>query len=208
MKDNDHTRTITETVIGAAIGAVIAGPVGAVAGGLVGSQTATHTKHLGETTTAVESSTVHGPLQRILVPLDFSDESEKALVYAVSMARKFGAKISLLHVLPATFCAGEMGVVPDILPSPETVEKSRERLREIGSHRASPELLEDFVVRDGVPFEQICNVARESQSELIVIATHGVTGLKHLILGSTAERVAHLAPCPVLIVRERERDFA
>lgn len=208
MKDNDHTRTIAETVVGAAIGAVIAGPIGAVAGGLVGSQTATHTKHLGEATAADEVHIVHGQLQRILVPLDFSDESEKALVYAISMARKFGAKISLLHVLPATYCAGEMGVVPEILPSGETVEKTRERLREIGGHRAEPELLEHFVVRDGVPSEQICNVARENGSELIVIATHGTTGLKHLLLGSTAERVAHQAPCPVLIVRERERDFA
>ncbi len=207
MKDNDHTRTITETVVGAAIGAVIAGPVGAVAGGLLGSQTAAHTKHLGEATDAGEAPAVHGQLQRILVPLDFSDESGKALIYAVSMARKFGAKISLLHVLPATYCAGEMGIVPDILPSAETVENSRERLREIGSRHAGPELLEHFVIRDGVPFEQICNVARESKSELIVIATHGTTGLKHLILGSTAERVAHQAPCPVLIVRERERDF-
>ena len=208
MKDNDHTRTITETVVGAAIGAVIAGPAGAVAGGIIGRQTAAHTTHLGEATTAAEPPAVHAQLQRILVPLDFSEESEKALVYAVSMARKFGAKISLLHVLPATYCAGEMGIVPDILPSAETVEKSRERLREIGHHRAGPELLEHFVVRDGVPFEQICNVARESETELIVIATHGTTGLKHLILGSTAERVAHQAPCPVLIVRERERDFA
>ena len=207
MNENDNTRKIAETVVGAAIGAVIAGPIGAVAGGLLGSQTAEHTRHLGDAMSAVETPPFHGPLQRILVPLDFSKDSEKALIYAASLARKFGAKTSLLHVLPPAFFAGEMGVVPDVVPPAESVETCRDRLGNIGKNLAVSELVENLIVRDGTPFEQICGVARESEIDMIVIATHGVTGLRQLFLGSTTEKVTRHAPCPVLVVRERERDF-
>jgi universal stress protein A len=61
--------------------------------------------------------------------------------------------------------------------------------------------------RPGVPYEEIVNVATELAVDLVVIATHGYTALKHFLLGSTTERVVRLAPCPVLVVREQERDF-
>jgi universal stress protein A len=146
-------------------------------------------------------------VRRILVPLDFSADSEKALSYASSLAQQFKAKISLLHVRPTLYYAGEMGIVPEVTSAGESVEKYRERLGAIGRSRAPEGMVEHLLVRDGTPFDEICNAARENESDLIVIATHGYTGLKHVFLGSTAERVVRHAPCPVLIVRERERDF-
>jgi nucleotide-binding universal stress UspA family protein len=61
--------------------------------------------------------------------------------------------------------------------------------------------------RLGTPYEEIVKVAKEREVDLIVIATYGYTGLKHFLLGSTAERVVRIAPCPVLVVRQEERDF-
>lgn len=61
--------------------------------------------------------------------------------------------------------------------------------------------------RLGTPYEEIVKVAKERGVDLIVIATHGYTGLKHFLLGSTAERVVNVSPCPVLVVRQEERDF-
>ena len=71
----------------------------------------------------------------------------------------------------------------------------------------NPKLMERTLVRHGVPFHEITEAARTLQTDLIIIATHGYTGLKHALLGSTAERVVRHAPCPVLSVREVERDF-
>jgi universal stress protein A len=84
-------------------------------------------------------------------------------------------------------------------------KKIEERLLELG-RRASFQT--QPLIRIGQPYQEIGLAASEMQADLIIIATHGRTGLKHVLLGSTAERVARHAPCPVLIVRERERDFA
>ena len=69
-------------------------------------------------------------------------------------------------------------------------------------------MIEQVLIRSGMPSDEICIAARENESDLIVVTTHGYTGFKHFLLGSTAERVVNRAPCPVLIVRKRERDFA
>ncbi|HTD65875.1 MAG TPA: universal stress protein, partial [Candidatus Limnocylindria bacterium] len=71
-----------------------------------------------------------------------------------------------------------------------------------------PALIKSTVVRNGVPFHEIAQAAATLKIDLIVISTHGYTGLKHVLLGSTAERVVRHAPCPVLVVRKEERDFA
>ena len=146
-------------------------------------------------------------VHRILVPLDFSKDSEKALTYADSLARQFGGKMSLLHVRPPVYYGGEFGMVPNTVPVTDSGSKERERLGTLVRDRVDPALVEALLVRDGAPFDEICKAAKEIESDLIVIATHGYTGLKHVFLGSTAERVVRHAPCPVLIVRERERDF-
>jgi len=148
-------------------------------------------------------------LQRILVPVDFSDTAKKALQYAVPFAKAFDAEVVLLNVMQSYSLPPEIGYVPPelVVSQRDFIASAREELdkwcaREIGG-RARTQVL----VREGVPWQEVVTVARETNTDLIVLATHGRTGLKHVLLGSVAERVARHAPCPVLVVRERERDF-
>jgi glycine betaine transporter len=135
----------------------------------------------------------------ILVPVDFSEASENALAYAVSIAKHFGSKLTLLYVSQAQFYASEFGHTPG---SEETIgEGCRGILKAFAAKRVESGLIEQLLVRSGVPFDEIAKAAEELHSELIVINTHGKTGLKHALLGSTAERVVRHAPCPVLVVR-------
>jgi nucleotide-binding universal stress UspA family protein len=148
-------------------------------------------------------------IRRILVPFDFSKPAEKALRYAVSFARQSGAKISLLHVQPIPYYPMEMGYLPVGVPVSEPSAKTlREQLTADARRLVPGEMLDRTLLRTGTAFDEICRAARESRTDLIIIATHGYTGLQHVLLGSTAERVVRHAPCPVLIVRETEREFA
>ena len=84
----------------------------------------------------------------------------------------------------------------------------KKELEELGSRMMEPEFLKDVVVQVGIAFEVITNTARDCKIDLIALTTHGKTGLKHMFMGNTAERVARHAPCPVLVVRKREHEFA
>src|SRR5262245_20477021 len=146
-------------------------------------------------------------LRSILVPIDFSEPSKKALRYALPFAEQFGAKITLLHVV-------EPIAMPDFAYFPMAIENKAvadtcERNLELlcKQNALDPNLIEKTLVRHGKPFREICEAARGLKVDLIIIATHGYTGLNHALLGSTAERVVRHAPCPVLVVRETERDF-
>jgi nucleotide-binding universal stress UspA family protein len=85
--------------------------------------------------------------------------------------------------------------------------KAKERLAEVAHRARETEVEVRTEICQGTPYEEIVKVAKAEEVELIVIATHGFTGFKHFLLGSTAERVVRTAPCPVLVVREKERDF-
>jgi universal stress protein A len=147
-------------------------------------------------------------LKRILLPVDFSESSRKALEYALSFARQFNAEMLLLHVIET--------VVP---PSPEMVVLESEALTAKLHAEAAKRLSEwrkqvasqasvKAVVRNGISaHREIVDAARENNVDLIILGTHGRTGLAHLFIGSTAERVVRHAPCPVLVVRERQHDF-
>ncbi len=148
-------------------------------------------------------------LKKILAPVDFSDFATKAVRYAARFARQFGASLVLVHVVePVRY-------PESVLIPPEMEEANRERLRlaraalaKFVKKQVPAGLATETVTRLGHPFAEIATAAKDFDVDLIVIATHGHTGLKHLFLGSTAERVVRLAPCPVLTVREREREFA
>jgi len=144
-------------------------------------------------------------LKTILVPIDFSPASEKALDYAVPFARQFDARITLLHVTQGQFCATEFAYLP--IEESECHERLRARLEELALSRIGPEWSGPALVRAGPAFDMIAAVAREIDADLIVINTHGHTGIRHLLMGSTAEMVVRHAPCPVLVVREREHEF-
>ena len=148
-------------------------------------------------------------LKRILVPIDFSPLSKKALQYALRFAEEFRAEVILLHVIepevPPVF-DGSMIAPPIVTNGNHT--RSANRLRELASSIAAPGTNRvESTVRTGLAAYEIGEVAKESDVDLIVIATHGYTGWKHFAIGSTAERVARAAPCPVLVVREKEHDF-
>ena len=148
-------------------------------------------------------------LKRILVPIDFSDHSVKALRYAVRFAEQFGAALVLVHVAePVRY--PESIIIPPAMEEAnrELVKRTRAALAKFAAKEVPPRLACQSLVRLGPAYEEIAAAARETDADLIVIATHGHTGLKHLVLGSTAERVVRHAPCPVLTVREREREFA
>jgi universal stress protein A len=145
--------------------------------------------------------------RRILCPIDFSECSRVAMRRAVELASESRAAVTLLHVwqFPLYAFTGEMPTIPaDLieelrLDAGRTLEKWGEEARALGADRLSTSLLE------GVAWDQIIAVLRNDPAyDLAVLGTHGRTGLKHVLLGSVAEKVVRHAPCPVLVVRERD----
>lgn len=146
-------------------------------------------------------------LKRILAPVDFSECSHKAFQYAVHFAHQFNAELMLLHV------------VVNVPPPPQMLVFQSEELRgkyqeetarELANWRRGivPALSVKAVTRVGTSAHQeIVDAARESNCDLIIIGHHGRTGLSRLLIGGTAERVVRYAPCPVLVIRDREHDF-
>jgi universal stress protein A len=145
-------------------------------------------------------------LKRILVPIDFSESSEKALRYALRFAEQFGSSITLLHVIQPMVYPADFGYPPTVLDTlDDTVRRQiQERLGRLASGISGKV---KHLIRLGQPYHEITTTAKELDMDLIIISTHGRTGLKHVLMGSTAERVLRHAPCPVLTVREREHDF-
>lgn len=140
-------------------------------------------------------------LQEILVPTDFSEYSKKALKYAVSVAEQFGAKITLLHVIEPAVTYPDAGY-PVLVESDRIMPAARAVADQIcEEENCNPQLFRETLVQEGIPYQEITNTAKTLKADLIVIATHGRTGLAHVLLGSTTERVVRHAPCPVLVVR-------
>ena len=142
---------------------------------------------------------------RILVPTDFSEPSEAALDYARALAGKFGASLHVLHVFDAPFAAGAVSPEGFIAESPEVharlFEDAKNRLQRrvtaTDRHRYGAKT---EIVTGSSP-ESIVNYAKERGMDLIVMGTHGRSGLAQLLIGSVAEKVVRTAPCPVMTVR-------
>ena len=147
-------------------------------------------------------------LARILVPVDFSDCSKKALQYAVPFARQFGAAITLLHVVQVYYPSGsEFGMVDVPLLETDLRKGAETQLATLAEQEIRKQVPNQCEVRVGPAVPEIIAAARALESDLIILSTHGRTGLKHVFLGSVAENVVRLAPCPVLVVREHEHEF-
>ena len=129
----------------------------------------------------------------------------QALDHAVSLAKQFRATIHLLHVHPPDEAASVPGAAHVLLQSAEAIERLNEELTGIHRKRVGPFCPENCHIRGGRPYQEIIGLAREIRADLIVLSTRGYSGLKHLLLGSTAERVVRGAPCPVLVARKRKR---
>jgi len=141
--------------------------------------------------------------KHIFVPIDFSDFSLQALEYAIPIAQQFHARISLLHVVGPATHLGEFTYLG--LNETEQYRMAEKRLHAIAKTRVPEDLLEEVIVNTGIAFDTIVETARTMKADLIVTTTHGHTGLKRALLGSTAERVVRHAPCAVLIAPVRRR---
>jgi len=154
---------------------------------------------------------------KILAPTDFSDDSSYALQYAEELARKFGSEIIIMHVAqalaPVTFSLDPGGSADPLaletigriaeeqrLAAQRELDRLVNRLRENGLRARS-------LLRVGAAFVEIVTTAQAENVDVIVMATHGRSGLAHMLLGSVADRVVAKAPCPVLTVRHPDRKF-
>lgn len=149
-------------------------------------------------------------LKRICVPTDFSEPSSNAVRYGATLAERFGAELHLLHIIEDPIAMGpEPGVA--ILPTEElyvSLERgASEKLDGLNISDWAPHASVVRTVRHGSPHREIGEYAKKNAVDLLVLGTHGRTGLYHLLVGSVAEKVVRTAPCPVLTVHEAEREF-
>jgi nucleotide-binding universal stress UspA family protein len=214
MKAKTIKRKIAETAIGAGIGAAIAGPVGAVAGGMAAGHIEQGMEFLAKQKSletlgklGADDPLIHVWPGRILVPLDFSRPSKLAMRFARHWADFFAAKVYLLHVVEPVTAVVEFGTIPAGTVQHDIPDKAVAALGELASAEFPPSIEVHVIVRRGTAYDQIATTARDVRADLIIIATHGHTGFKHVLLGGTAERVARHAPCPVLILRRRPKNL-
>ena len=146
-------------------------------------------------------------IHTLLSPVDFSDASDHALDYAIDLAFKLGARVHIIHVWqPPTYALADGIFIPPgdylsnyMLDLQEQLDKCVARYADRGV------TLQGNLI-EGVPYTTIIQTAQEIQADLIVMGTHGRTGLTHALVGSVAEKVVRLAPCPVLVTRGATED--
>jgi universal stress protein A len=155
----------------------------------------------------VSRTTELGRIHHILAPVDFSPNSRKAVTYATAFAKQFGAPVTFLHVIQVNYAYGEFGAIDFTSIEREMRAGAEKELRTLVDAATEAGLKAESLIREGSPAKVIADVAEEQQTDLVVIATHGYTGLKHVLMGSIAEQVVRYAPCPVLVVRQQEKDF-
>lgn len=148
-------------------------------------------------------------IKKILVPIDFSEASLIALRYSLNYAQLFNAKLYLIYVLepvvyPPDFSLGQIS-----LPSVDLeMDKRAKDELEKTAHSVIPHSIEySLIIKTGKPFVEIIETAKSEDIDLIIISTHGHTGVEHILFGSTAEKVVRKAPCPVLSVRKSVKGF-
>jgi universal stress protein A len=146
--------------------------------------------------------------RNFLVPIDFSEHSKETIEYATQLAALTGAIIKLLHVfqIPEDLEAFYQGlyIESDLIKNHMEMakRKTNEQLSVVTEQILAKGFEVESILRFGNPYEEIVNAAKELGADLIVIGSHGSTGLGRLLLGSTAERVLRYAPCAVLVVKD------
>ena len=143
-------------------------------------------------------------INRILVPVDFSESSESAVEHAIEFAKAFGSEIDLLHsyqITPGSVLPYDAAFPPSIFDdlrsaATEQLTKVRDRVQAAGVECK-------MHLSQEVPSHAIQQAADELKADLIVMGTRGLSGLKHVVLGSVAERTVRIAPCPVLTVNQK-----
>jgi len=145
-------------------------------------------------------------IKNVLAPIDFSERSIETLAYAQGIAKDFGADLHLAHIYEPDFPLTTVMAMPLALPPVNVAQGVRRHLKEVASKYGIGLKPGHAHAAQGRPFEEICELARRQKFDLIVVATRGNTGLKHVLLGSTAERIVRHSPCPVLVVHPRKKN--
>ena len=140
-------------------------------------------------------------LLHLLVPFDFSEGAKLALQHAIAYARQFKARVTLLHVVHLPFRGAGFGPGEDPGMEGRLMAEMSKHLSALAEGLKRQGVPATAVVRLGYPSLDVVELARLELIDLIIMGTHGRTGLKHVLLGSVAERVVRHAPCPVLVVR-------
>lgn len=148
-------------------------------------------------------------IKKVLVPIDFSDYSKSALKYAVNFCKKFDAEIILIYVIepviyPPDFSMGQIAI-PSV--NAEWDERAKQELEKLAKSDITKDARIKTIIKTGKPFIEVIETAGELDVDLIIIATHGHSGVEHILFGSTAEKVVRKAPCPVLTLREPIKGF-
>lgn len=147
--------------------------------------------------------------KKILCPVDFSEFTENIVSYAVEIAKRFDAEIHLLHVIPNLnyFTPYESFMTPENLIA---IEKNIEREVEKDFEKITKKIDIPFkkAIKTGVAFVEIINYIKEESISLVVMGTHGRSGLEHILIGSVAEKVVRKSPCPVLTIRPEGKKFS
>lgn len=145
-------------------------------------------------------------LKKILVPIDFSKFSAKALRYAEELAEKFHAEIHLLHAFETVPIMNGEGVYfpPDVAAQEEEAARKQLDEQKVNVPDSVPVVRK---LNHGHPFVEVVRYAKENEIDLIIMGTHGRGAIAHMLLGSVAEKVVRKAPCPVLTVRDEEHEF-
>ncbi len=150
---------------------------------------------------AFMDTNTHSSIQRILVAHDFSETSEAALNYALSLATRFEAGVTVVHAydIPSVGAPEVLVLATDWLSQISVV--ARESLDAVVARARKSGVSVDSELREGSAWREINEVARSRHADLIVVGSHGRKGLPRALLGSVAEKVVRTAPCPVLVVR-------
>lgn len=145
------------------------------------------------------------PISQILVPVDFSDVSMQALEYAVDLAKGVGAEVAAVFVVEPLYYAAPptaYGAASQVAMMLDDQRKlGREQLAKLAATMAKRGVKLRTVLQEGTPYERIADTAKRLKADLLVMATHGRSGLTHLLMGSVTEKVVRMSPCPVLTLR-------
>ncbi|MFQ5740982.1 MAG: universal stress protein [Acidobacteriota bacterium] len=147
-------------------------------------------------------------IRTILLPTDFSEPADRARPHAFELARRFGAEVTLLHV--RTLYSDDPQRIAEEMPTPAADHVFHRKMNRLPAEMSANVRVKTALVREVSPAEGILDYLSEQETDLLVMGTHGRTGLTHFLLGSVAERIVRHAPCPVLTIghaREHYRDL-
>jgi nucleotide-binding universal stress UspA family protein len=145
-------------------------------------------------------------LRRILLPVDFSEHSKSALRYARALAIIYDARLEVVHVIDSEIIPVVYGLDAMAPPTEQVHQRAAEALRDLVAGETEAEQI-TTTVTVGHPATEVLAYAKAREVDLIVIATHGRSGLKHFLMGSVAEKVVRMAPCPVFTVKSFGKDL-